>query len=346
MSYSPYSQEPEPDSVSDPALIGPAGKLSRLWSQALAISTPEYWRNAGQYQVAAAVVAVVLLFFWLISVYWSFEPASFDVRAVAEARTDPAQMSRGYVSASTLLHLTETLRDKPGGYIANDWLPPGGLMDDMPAWERGVLEQIEDFTTLMHRAWSEGDDDIKVAWESFAEDSWFSSAESRQADGIAALELYLQRLGAPPDERDAEFTAHNLHKWLALAGKRLDTLARELGATVVGTHDKDEAPRTTPWLEIDNAFYRARGSAWALLHLMRAVQIDFAESLDKHKLTPRADEIVRVLEATQKGVWSPVILSGYEFGLFANHSLVMASYIARAAQGIETLEKGLAAAEK
>jgi hypothetical protein len=34
-------------------------------------------------------------------------------------------------------------------------------------------------------------------------------------------------------------------------------------------------------------------------------------------------QIVRELEATQDPIWSPMILNGSGFGLFANHSLVM-----------------------
>ena len=41
-------------------------------------------------------------------------------------------------------------------------------------------------------------------------------------------------------------------------------------------------------------------------------------------------QIIRELEGTQHDLSSPVILNGSGFGLFANHSLVMASYIARA----------------
>ena len=41
-------------------------------------------------------------------------------------------------------------------------------------------------------------------------------------------------------------------------------------------------------------------------------------------------QIVRELEGTQEPIWSPIILNGSGFGLFANHSLVMASYISRA----------------
>ena len=41
-------------------------------------------------------------------------------------------------------------------------------------------------------------------------------------------------------------------------------------------------------------------------------------------------QIIRELESTQQPLWSPMIMNGGGFGLFANHSLVMASYISRA----------------
>jgi len=41
-------------------------------------------------------------------------------------------------------------------------------------------------------------------------------------------------------------------------------------------------------------------------------------------------QIIRELEGTQDELWSPMIMNGSGFGLFANHSLVMASYISRA----------------
>ena len=41
-------------------------------------------------------------------------------------------------------------------------------------------------------------------------------------------------------------------------------------------------------------------------------------------------QIIRELEHTQEFIWSPVILNGTGFGMMANHSLVMASYISRA----------------
>jgi len=77
-------------------------------------------------------------------------------------------------------------------------------------------------------------------------------------------------------------------------------------------------------------FYEARGSAWALLHLLRAIEIDFAAVLRDNQAQGELREVIVDLESTQEPIYSPMILNGSGFGLLANHSLVMASYIARA----------------
>jgi hypothetical protein len=89
-------------------------------------------------------------------------------------------------------------------------------------------------------------------------------------------------------------------------------------------------------------FYEARGSAWALLHLLRAIEIDFADVLEKKNATVSVRQIIRELEATQEPVWSPIILNGSGFGLWANHSLVMASFLTRANAAIVDLRDLLA----
>ena len=63
---------------------------------------------------------------------------------------------------------------------------------------------------------------------------------------------------------------------------------------------------------------------------MKAIEIDFASVLEKKNARVSLQQIIRELEGTQRTVWSPVILNGNGFGMFANHSLVMASYISRA----------------
>ena len=42
----------------------------------------------------------------------------------------------------------------------------------------------------------------------------------------------------------------------------------------------------TSWFEIDDIFFEARGTAWALVHFLRAAELDFAEVLaDKNAQT-------------------------------------------------------------
>ena len=72
------------------------------------------------------------------------------------------------------------------------------------------------------------------------------------------------------------------------------------------------------------------------------MEVDFADVLQKKNAQVSVAQIIRELESTQKMVWSPMILNGSGFGLFANHSLVMASYISRANAAIIDLRELLA----
>ena len=91
------------------------------------------------------------------------------------------------------------------------------------------------------------------------------------------------------------------------------------------------------WLQIDNEFYEARGACYALIHLLKAVEHDFAPVLEDKNALVSLRQIIRELENTQDAVWSPVILNGGGFGFFANHSLVMANYISRASAALGDL---------
>ena len=81
-----------------------------------------------------------------------------------------------------------------------------------------------------------------------------------------------------------------------------------------------------------------------MLHFLKAVEIDFADVLERKNAVASVRQIVRELEMTQQPVRSPIIVNGEGFGLVANHSLVMASYISRANAAIidlrELLSKG------
>jgi hypothetical protein len=106
-------------------------------------------------------------------------------------------------------------------------------------------------------------------------------------------------------------------------------LAGDAAATQSTAMPTEKVVRT-PWLEIDDVFFEARGTSWALIHFLKAVEVDFAEVLRQKNAQVSLRQIIRELEGTQEAMWSPMILNGSGFGPLANHSLVMASYISRA----------------
>lgn len=298
------------------------------------------------------VVGVVLAFFW------SSEPDTFDVRnvAAAEAEREGGDVVTGVTTTATLIHVMETMLDKRGGYITNDKTFPGIWIDNIPSWEYGVLIQVRDMAKAMREAFSRSQsqsrEDVNLANAepqfNFSNDSWIlPQTESEYRKGVQFLRAYLQDLG-DTSEGSAQFYARadNLRYWLATVETRLGALSQALGASVepklvntdlAGEPEAKQSTNTpielevkTPWTELDDNFYQARGSTWAILHFLKAIEVDFASVLEKKNARVSLQQIIRELEATQKPIYSPMILNGSGFGLLANHSLVMASYISRA----------------
>lgn len=301
---------------------------------------------------------LLLIFLLLLGAYWSSEPDPFDIEAAATERAPvtESRLTTGSYTTSTVIAIMETLLNKRGGYLSNDIMPPSIWLDNIPNWEFGALVQVRDITRSMRNDFSRSqsqsaeDVDLIIAEPKFNFDnqSWFLPAsESVYQEGIDALYGYLGRLQNPGNP-DAQFYARadNLQEWLGQVEKRLGSLSQRLSASVgqvrlntdlagdaeavQSTQTSSQVEVKTPWGEIDDVFYEARGAAWALVHLMKAMERDFEPVLQKKNALISLRQIVRELEATQDTVWSPMILNGSGFGLFANHSLVMASYISRA----------------
>jgi hypothetical protein len=261
----------------------------------------------------------------------------------------------GYLTTYALMRVASTLYDKSGGYLSNDILPPSVFMDDMPNWEFGVLQQVRVFAKALRSDISRSptgaleDPDLAKAEAKFDSNhqSWFwPSSEGYYSDGVEYLESYLRRLADTKKQNNtAQFLARadNLRDWLEDVISLLGQLSQRLSASVgqmrtqLAVEDNQqpaEVKEKTPWLQIDDVFYQARGHCWALIHLLRAIEVDFNEILRKRNAGLILQQVIRELEATQKVVWSPMILNGSEFGIFANHSLVLSSYISRANTGI------------
>lgn len=315
--------------------------------------------------VAVYVVGVLALMWW-----WSTEPDHFDVVATTQVRSASKNQPvvTGSVTTSALMTCAETLLDKRGGYLSNDKLPPGVLMDDLPNWEFGVLTATRDLTREMRNKFarsqsqSEEDPDLKEADPLFSSPNnrWLlPSSESQYRKAIARVDGYFVRLGRN-DPNGAQFypRADNLADYLDLVSNRLGSLSQRLSASAGQLRLEGDAPVAggeagseqraqvvrTPWMKIDDIFYESRGYTWALLQQLQAFEVDFGPTLQRKGAVVSLKQIIRELEEAQKPVHSPIILNGQPFGFFANHSLVMANYISRANAAVidlrELLKRG------
>ena len=311
-----------------------------------------------------SLLTVALLFVLLILLgwYWSDEPDLFEVASVNNQSQQPVI---GAATTGTLVYVIDAMLEKPGGYLANDVIPPGLWLDNLPSWEFGVLVQVRDLSKALRESFSRSqsqsteDRDLALAEPRFNVDhkSWAVPwLESEYADGRDYLKSYLQRL-SDEQEYDAQFYARadNLRYWLGTVETRLGSLSQRLSASVgqrrintdlAGAADARQSTASpselvvkTDWMQIDNVFYEARGTSWALLHFLQAIEIDFADVLEKKNARTSVRQIVRELEMTQQPVHAPIIVNGEGFGLLANHSLVIATYISRANAAIIDLRE-------
>ncbi len=314
--------------------------------------------------VLLAMAMLLAMAFWW---WWDFEPNDFDVSAHAQARatTRGQPVVVGTVTTETLIRVAETLLDKRGGYLSNDFMPPGVWMDNVPSWEFGALLQVRDLAKAYRNEFSRSqtqsteDIDLLEADPLFStpSDRWLLPAsENQYRKAIGHVEAYLTRL-SDKDEYNAQFYARadNLGDWLAVVEKRLGSLSQRLSASVGQVRvDTDlggdaEARQSTPaaaqqsiktpWLQVDDVFYEARGSTWALLHFLRAAEQDFGPVLRDKNALVSLRQIIRELEESQQPLGSPIVLNGSPYGFFANHSLVMANYVSRANAAIIDLRK-------
>ena len=337
------------DSLSVPGIPGIDGRTGRL---------------------VGALLLIYVLLVSSLGIWWSSAPDAFDVNDTAQryAAQQGVAVVRGSVTTAALIGVIDTLLEKDGGYTHNDIFPPGLFMDNMPNWEYGALVQSRDLARalreVLSRSQSQSKEDVDLTLAepriNFQSDSWvLPASESEYRSASEFLKAYLQRL---PDQggSGAQFFARadNLSHWLSMVEKRLGSLSQRLSASVgqrrlntdlagdptasASTSDPGELEVKTPWSEIDDVFYESRGAAWALIQFLKAADADFAEVLEKKNARISLQQIIRELEATQATVWSPMILNGSGFGLWANHSLVMANYISRANAALIDLRELLA----
>lgn len=333
----------------------------------------------GLRRIIAALIVLLVLVIAALMWWWDSEPPSFDPASVTRVQMQELKrpVSVGATTTVTLIESVHTLLDKRGGYLSNDKLPPGVLMDNVPNWEFGSLTASRDLVRAMRNDFSRSqtqsteDRDLAEADPLLSSPSnrWLlPSSESQYRKAIRHLDGYLQRLDDSEDS-NAHFYARadNLADYLQVVSSRLGSLSQRLSASVgqirIGDVPSRDAPASdattaapaasavaggrlvkTPWTKIDDNFYEARGYTWTVLEQLKAFQQDFGPILRSKHADVSLDQVIRELEESQRPLHSPMVLNGSPFGFFANHSLVMANYVSRANAAIidlrELLKRG------
>jgi len=343
-------KNPNPLPKTEPRVPGDAPAAPAAPTERKADAKPQGRRSKVFLVLGFSVTLVAALV--ALGAWWSLQPAKFDVveNARAITGTDMTTPIAGAVTVATAIKVAETLLDKPGGYVYNDVLPPGVLMDNLPSWEYGALTELRDSVRSLRNDFSRSQTqsieniELKNADSkfNFDADAWFlPAAEEEYREGVVALRAYLDALVAG-ENQTARFYARadNLSAYLAVVEKRLGSYGQRLSSSVgdaeltaaltsMGGAEAQTLERTE-WDQIDNVFFEARGYTWALLHMMKALSVDFGDVLQDKNAEVSKQQIIRDLELASIRKWSPMVLNGHGYGVLANHSLVLASYIARA----------------
>ncbi|GAB4365510.1 MAG: DUF2333 family protein [Methylohalobius crimeensis] len=315
------------------------------------------WVFAGRLKRVIWPGAILSVLF-AIGFYWTYHvlyPEEYDIIEAALRETEttnPRDLRAGSLTTTVLIRNMGALLEAPGGYLENDVMPPGIFMDNVPHWEFGVVIASRDLATAVRnqfsRAQSQSSEDADLELGEplyyFETDSWIlPPTEWEYRKGMGYFRSYLKRL----QTGEAAFypRADNLSQYIDILAKRLGSYTQRLS---VATHVQQQKkladalpvtekspPSSQPlekpsWFELDDRFYEARGYCWALLHIMRAIQGDFAGIIDRKAAAAPVAQIIRELEATQAPLLIPIILNGNDYGLFSNHLLTLANDIGHA----------------
>lgn len=326
--------------------------------------SPKNLKEKGLIWSSAILLLTSVIVLTGIGFYWSQEPQSYSANNIAleKANGDSTKLVPGFATTAMLIKVTETLLDKPGGYLSNDKMPPSSffglfpMLDNIPNWEFGALVMLRDTSRVMRndfsRSQSQSRENPALAEAEplfhFPNDSWlFPPTERQYRKAVKFTNDYLTSLASQSDAGTQFFTrADNLNVLLSVIEKRLGDLSQRLNASVeelrvntdlAGDTAAEQSTKTpgliiskTPWLEIDDIFYEARGYVWALLNIMRAIEVDFSKVLQKKNAVASLQQVVRLLEQAQASPSSPVVLNGNPLGWVANYSKAMVSYISPA----------------
>ncbi len=296
--------------------------------------------------IALSAGAAIVLLYLLNMLYFSLLPDFFTIE-----KKSGAPLGAAFVA--TTVSLMEQELAGSGGWLPNDTpLSPTWLLDNKQNFQLGVLEVVRYNTRVLRDGLSRQrtsdsiDADCDKAFTSFSNDPYkwiFPSAEGKYQEGIERLNSYQQRLllGSAYFYPRSDNLIQLLEQYASLLGGVNTRLLNASRTAREARRDKSVATsdlpqyQRVPWLKIDDNFYFARGVGYGLLHMFKAVQIDFAQVLHDKNADIIMDEIIASLEETN---FEPLLVTnGGKDGIFASHSSNLRVFLDDARQKINSL---------
>jgi len=168
---------------------------------------------------------------------------------------------------------------------------------------RRVTEELREHLTRMTTS-DRMEPRMVTAFNSWAytSDKWMMIAsESSYGNGLDALKSYQRDLNAGTVKLTV--TSYNLDRLLDKLSSSLSEVSQRLED---GTNGK------VSWLLIDKSYYRAQGTMFATVQILKAVQVDFAEVLNAKQAADILSNLIQKVESDQNYMADPwVVMNGY-----------------------------------
>lgn len=295
-------------------------------------------RKAGRTGVwLFAGLLILWLYLWATPVVmWAChtfpEPSRASVRAAA-----PHSDVEGVAYVDALIYCYE---EGMSHWMVNDRIAPTIFLDNPQNFQLGVREGLLYGTRVLRdnlsrlRSTDAIDEDVRLAHEkfSFDPDSWIiPQTESQYRKGVKHLRSYRQRLidGSAKFHPRADNLAELLQQFNSVTGGANVRLTNcipdsspRISEETLGdpTLSGEEVLRTTtPWLQVDDEFFYARGVAFVYREIMVAINHDFRELLEQRNAQELSHSIVvDFLDKSQFTPW-PIVTNGSLESPVPNH---------------------------
>ncbi|MEQ1890476.1 MAG: DUF2333 family protein [Alphaproteobacteria bacterium] len=285
--------------------------------------------------IAIAALILLILYYPIGMLWWHAinDDLGFDVTAESLA---PGQ-SRAVAVAAGLI---DREVNKTGWVANNPFFTPSALLDNMPAYQQGIVSALARFSFELAdqigrtRGSSEIDADLKNAsgllqysgtvwvWDPSVSLAPTATSEEQYEKARKALENYNRRLAN--GEAVFERRGDNL---LAT----MERIALDLGSSSA-VLERQVADHSADFLDFqaDDLFYNIKGQTYAYFIVLRALGGDFGNVLRERELAGVYDQMLNSLqEAAALGPW--IVTNGRPDGLFPNsHLAAQGFYLLRA----------------